>query len=182
MKYKTIVIFLATIINLQGNVISDIMNKIKTGSPTVNNASVAKVNIPNTNMYYYKFVPNTRDIHITVKQPINDPRSFKDSVDLVAVKEALEWQQTPDSEPVKPVVVSKNPVTDEAGQAAHKTEVDVLYGKDSPMRDDAVSDAWKEAQAAQRRLDEHRKYMESVRLARLAKAQAKKNDTQENSN
>ena len=81
-------------------------------------------------------------------------------------------------EPVEPVI-SKNPVSEEAGTEADVHEKDVLYGKDSPLRDDAVVDAWANAREAQKRLDDHRVYMDKVLKARKIKEAAKKADIED---
>lgn len=78
----------------------------------------------------------------------------------------------PDNKPVKRVI-DKHRESDETAAKAVSKEKQVMYGAGSPMRDDGVIQAWREAEEAQRRLEEHRTYMEQVRQARKRIEQTK---------
>lgn len=79
----------------------------------------------------------------------------------------------PDNKPIERVI-DKYQVLDEVSTDAVKDGRRVAYGNASPLRDDTVLEAWKEAEAAQRRLDDHRSYMERLRQARKRVANSKR--------
>ena len=85
----------------------------------------------------------------------------------------------PDTKPIKRVIDKHQPL-DEIGNDAVKEEKNVVYGRGSPLRDDNVIEAWKKADEAQQRLDDHRSYMEKVRQSRKKVEQAKRVSTAAN--
>ena len=64
-------------------------------------------------------------------------------------------------------------VPQELADVVEHEEKDMLYGDDSPLRDDAVTAAWSRYDAAKARLQKHRDYMRSVHTIRTEKAAAK---------
>ena len=78
----------------------------------------------------------------------------------------------PDTVPLQDKIDSV-PKSDEISETAVDNEKKIVYGDDSPLRDDAVSAAWERVHAAEKRLEEHRKYMEHVRKSRKNIEQAK---------
>ena len=78
----------------------------------------------------------------------------------------------PDVVPVEPKI-DATPKSQEVAEQAVKNEKQVLYGDESPLRDDAVTAAWDRAEQAQARLEKHREYMEQVRVSRKQIEQSK---------
>ncbi len=87
--------------------------------------------------------------------------------DPVAIKAALEYQ-------------SRVKSSDEAMDVIDSNDKTILYGPDSPLRDDAVAAAWKQAKEAEARLKKHRQYMKSLTDAKNNIAKAKENDPKTN--
>lgn len=77
-----------------------------------------------------------------------------------------------DNKPIKRVI-DKHRESDEQGAHAVSRSKQIMYGAGSPMRDDGVIQAWREAEEAQRRLENHRTYMEQVRQSRKVIEQTK---------
>ena len=71
----------------------------------------------------------------------------------------------PDNTPVQNVI-DKNPQTEEPVKHAKKNEKQVMYGNGSPLQDQEVIAAWDRYHEAQKRLEDHRAYMERVRKSR----------------
>ena len=71
----------------------------------------------------------------------------------------------PDNTPVQDVI-DKNPQTEELVKRAKKNEKQVMYGNGSPLQDQEVIAAWDRYHEAQKRLEDHRAYMERVRKSR----------------
>lgn len=69
--------------------------------------------------------------------------------------------------------IDATPKSEELAEQAVRNEKQVLYGDDSPLRDDAVSAAWERAKQAEARLEKHREYMEQVRVSRKQVEQTK---------
>lgn len=78
----------------------------------------------------------------------------------------------PDVVPVESKI-NATPKSQEVAEQAVKNEKQVLYGDESPLRDDAVTAAWDRAEQAQARLEKHREYMEQVRVSRKQIEQSK---------
>jgi hypothetical protein len=159
-------------VTVNGNIFKDMQQKIEGQSePLEDVIGIKKVMVSNTNMYYYKFVRDSNPDVVPDKSPIaveghsilNHPVIAKDK-----------QQYDP--------VIAKNAKTDEIGTKVEKRELDHVYGPSSPLRDDAVAAAWAKAQAAEKRLKDHRAYMEKLRKLRLEKAAAKDLDGAINDN
>lgn len=125
-----------------------------------NNNGISKVS--HGPFYFYKLNNNKIVTEPTV--------TTKHDVELQEVIEQIEAH--PDNNVVEPVV-SLNKTTSEEANVIEKTEKELLYGNESPIRDDAVAAAWERANLAQKKLDEHRTYMDELRKTRIQKSQAK---------
>lgn len=64
-------------------------------------------------------------------------------------------------------------VPQELADVVEHEEKGMLYGSNSPLRDDAVTSAWSRYDTAKARLQKHRDYMRSVHSIRIEKAAAK---------
>lgn len=124
------------------------------------NSGISKVS--HGPFYFYKLNNNKVENELKVEST-ND-------VQLQDVIKQIESH--PDNDPVEPVV-SVNQQTNEEAVVVEKSEKDLLYGNESPLRDDAVAAAWERANLAQKKLDEHRVYMDKLRKTRIQKSQAK---------
>lgn len=157
---------------VEGNIFKNMQESLRKNSVNIDNYNgIQKIMIPNTNMYYYKFAKT---------DPTSSPTDKTKSV-VVESHPVLEHPVVRDDHPKYDPIVSKTPKTLEVGAQVQKQEVDHVYGKTSPLRDDAVATAWEKSNQADKRLDDHRKYMEKLRKLRLEKAAAKEIDAAKNS-
>ena len=157
--------------SLHGNIFRDLSDNLSRSSVNMDDyAGIQKVRIPNTNMYYYKF---------TKTAPVVETTGTTEAV-IVESKPVLQHPVVVKDIPKYDPVISKTPKTEEVGAKVEEQEIDHVYGKNSPLRDDAVAAAWEKAHAASKRLEEHREYMERLRKLRLEKAAAKEIDKAKN--
>lgn len=70
-------------------------------------------------------------------------------------------------------VESNHTKPQELADGVVKQEKDLLYGQESPLRDDAVAAAWKRVEQAEERLQRHREYMKAVQHKREELAESK---------
>ena len=98
--------------------------------------------------------------------------SEKQTARIAVAQQQAEIAAHADNKPIERVI-DKHRESDEVAAKAVSEEKQVMYGAGSPMRDDGVIQAWREAEEAQRRLEEHRTYMEQVRQARKRIEQTK---------
>lgn len=144
-------------------------------SPVDKYEGVTRERVGNTPFYIYKMKRKTGPANATVtNKPVHKPmtESEKQTARIAVAQQQAEIAAHADNKPIKRVI-DKHRESDEAAAGAVSEEKRTIYGQTSPLRDDGVIDAWKEAEAAQRRLEEHRTYMEQVRQARLRVEQAK---------
>ena len=157
--------------SVYGNIFKDLSNRMSRNSVNLDNfAGIQKVKVPNTNMYFYKFSKTA---------PVVDTTETAEEV-VVEGKPVLQHPVVVKDIPKYDPVISKTPKTEEVGAKVEEQEIDHVYGKNSPLRDDAVAAAWEKAHAASKRLEEHREYMERLRKLRLEKAAAKEIDGAKN--
>jgi hypothetical protein len=151
-------------VNVQAeNLIRALLNSVKSKEDISKKyKGVEKIPVGNSRFFYYKLERtdgNTKDSVTDNTQP--------------AVTHVPEVENHPDNKPIERVI-DKYQVLDEVSTDAVKDGRRVAYGSTSPLRDDKVIEAWKEAEAAQRRLDEHRSYMERLRQNRERVANSKR--------
>jgi hypothetical protein len=91
--------------------------------------------------------------------------------DPIAIKAALEWQASNDPNKNANPWNSDNVMTN-----VESKETDLLYGDDSPLRDDAVTAAWAKVHALEKKLKDHRAYMKSVVKTKNSVSKIKEND------
>jgi len=142
------------------NIIRALWNNVKSNQDDISKKhdGIARQNVGP--FYFYRLKQPTR-----VTKPAPDP--VEQLVEpIVIVKEH------PDIPPVQDVI-DNNLKSKEISEVAVKNEKVVVYGDDSPLRDDAVSAAWERVNTAEKRLEDHRKYMERVRKSRKNVEQAK---------
>ena len=140
------------------NLIRALWNNVKGNQDDISKKhdGIAKQNVGP--FYFYRLKQPTR---------VTKPDSVEQLVEpIVIVKDH------PDVPPVQDVI-DNNLKSEEISEVAVKNEKTVVYGDDSPLRDDAVSAAWERVNAAEKRLEDHRKYMERVRKSRKNIEQAK---------
>lgn len=158
---------LATILTVNtsnANIISSLWESIKS-TPDVSRQydGLEKRYITN-NLYVYKLSKK--------RQPTEQPTTVI-PYDKVAIAKALEYQNSkhPDNKPIDDVITNNE--TSASDSIATKNEKHIVYGDESPLKDEAVLSAWDKAYAAEKRLEEHRRYMERVRKARKTIEQSK---------
>lgn len=142
------------------NIINGLWKRVSSGSEDLTKRfdGIEKRYITD-NMYVYKLTPKADQTEPPVQQPVVQslPPEVANHPDVIAAPEAIELdphQETADA----PVINEKQ----------------VVYGEDSPLRDDAVTAAWEHAREAEKRLQEHREYMRKVRDARKNVSDAKR--------
>ena len=166
----TLTLLVAT--TVEGNIFKNMQESLRQNSVNIDNYNgIQKIMIPNTNMYYYKFAKT---------DPTSSSTNKKNPVDVES-HPVLEHPVVTADHPKYAPAVNKTPKTQEIGTQVQEQEVDHVYGKTSPLRDDAVAAAWEKSIQADKRLDDHRNYMEKLRKIRLEKAAAKEIDAAKNS-
>lgn len=139
------------------NIIRSLWNSVKNNQ---NDISKKHDGIDRQNVgpfYFYRLSNKAK----TVKQPVEQ-----------LVEPVVVVKNHPDTVPLQDKIDSTLK-SDEISETAVDNEKKLVYGDDSPLRDDAVSAAWERVHAAEKRLEEHRKYMERVRKSRKNIEQAK---------
>lgn len=181
-KLITVVAAIAISSNLSAeNLIKQLWDSMKTSDDlTKSHSNLTKVSAGGP-FYFYRLKSDAPVVTEKTESPVNSI-----PYDHVAIAEALAEQaaNNPDTVPYDEQDnrrIDKNPETTETAQPAIVNEREVLYGENSPLEDDAVIAAWERANQAMSRLEEHRKYMESVRKARKNVHDAKK-QTENDSN
>lgn len=136
---------------------------------------VTKKFLPNSKLYYYKM---SSEIQVP-PEPTRVPPTAPPMI--IEERPVLHHPVVIDDAPQISSKISDNDKHDEVGNKVEKVETNHVYGKDSPLRDDAVAEAWRVADEAEARLQRHREYMEKLRIIRLEKAAAKDIDGAKNS-
>ncbi len=148
--------------------VQDILRKLSNpGVDTTHN--VSKIKFGKFYIYKSNSIPKTNTVRgaaENIKQT-TDKLLGNNTYDPVAIKAALEYQ-------------SRVKSSDEAMDVIDSNDKTILYGLDSPLRDDAVAAAWKQAKEAEARLKKHRQYMKSLTDAKNNIAKAKENDPKTN--
>ena len=169
MKRKLITVVAA--IALSGNVsaenlIKQLWNSMKTSDDlTKSHSNLTKVSAGGP-FYFYRLKSDTP---VVIEKPVPQESTIPYDHEAIAAALAEQAAKNPDTIPYDEQDnrrIDKNPETTETAQPAITNEREVLYGENSPLEDDAVIAAWERANRAKARLEEHRKYMESVRKAR----------------
>jgi hypothetical protein len=160
-KLKLSIGLLLSVNIADANIINGLWKRVSNGSEDLTKRfdGIEKRYITD-NMYVYKLTPKTAQTEPSVENTIVDQPL------------PVEVEKHPDVVPVPPAIN-----LDPHQEAADVTVVDekqVVYGTDSPLRDDAVTAAWEHAREAERRLQEHREYMRKVRDARKNVSDAKR--------
>ena len=111
------------------------------------------------NMYVYKLSPKANQSKQSAQQTVIQslPPEVEKHPDVTNTPEPIELDPH-----------------QEAADAPVVNEKQVVYGVDSPLRDDAVTAAWEHAREAEKRLQEHRDYMRKVRDVRKNVSDAKR--------
>ena len=126
----TLALLLTT--NVNGNIFKNMQDKMKRSSVNLDNfKGIEKVQIPNTNMYYYK---------LSKTDPTQTVETSQASV-VVESHPVLNHPVVVNDHPRYDPVISKTPKTEEVGAQVEQHEIDHVYGKNSPLRDDAVASA-----------------------------------------
>ena len=162
-KLKLSVGLLLSVTTADANIINGLWKRVSSGSEDLTKRfdGIEKRYITD-NMYVYKLTPKTdqstqpiQETQQTVVQPL--PTEVAKHPDVIAA----------------PVIIELDP-HQETADAPVINEKQVVYGADSPLRDDAVTAAWEHAREAEKRLQEHREYMRKVRDARKNVSDAKR--------
>lgn len=168
MKHTLVLATAATLltnVTYGDNLIKSIWTGLKNNQPndiSKNNSNIQKVS--HGPFYFFKLKNDSDTNAVTTTVTTSNEKQLENIVEQI--------ESHPDNDPVEPVI-SMNQQTDEEAAVVEKTEKELLYGAESPLRDDAVAAAWERANAAQKKLDEHRVYMDELRKTRIQKSQAK---------
>lgn len=160
------------------NLIRWLINQSGNGKDTSKQyEGVTKSQLGNTPFYVYKLkrrnnVSQPDDVVTIEHIPMTESEKETARIAIAQQQAEIAASKHADNPPIKRVI-DKYRESDEAAAGAVSAEKRAVYGTNSPLRDDGVIEAWKEAEAAQRRLEEHRSYMERVRQARKRVEQAK---------
>lgn len=175
------VIFFAALglsVNVQAeNLIRALLNSAKNKEDISKKyKGVEKVPVGDSRFFYYR-LERTNNHSETPSEPgtkhVLMTEEEKDTARIAVAQLNEQIAAHPDNKPIGRVI-DKYQVLDEVSTDAVKDGRRVAYGNTSPLRDDTVLEAWKEAEAAQRRLDDHRSYMERLRQARKRVADSKR--------
>lgn len=159
------------------NLIRWLINQSGNGKDTSKQyEGVTKSQLGNTPFYVYKLkrqnVTQPDDVVSIEHVPMTESEKETARIAIAQQQAEIAAKNHPDNPPIKRVI-DKHRESDEAAAGAVSAEKRAVYGANSPLRDDGVIEAWREAEAAQRRLEEHRSYMERVRQARKRVEHAK---------
>ena len=168
MKKYIVLLLLLTNHTHGENLIRMLLDSVKTPSVDLSKTHSNLSRVNKGSFFYYKLKRDEPQPALVVKNE-QAHEQFHETFDAEAAKQAL-------------AELDNNPVTEEIGEEKQSDDRQIVYGPDSPLRDDAVIEAWERANRAQQALDDHREYMEQVRNSRLAVSTAKKVDTQVNQN
>jgi hypothetical protein len=151
------------------------LNKLSNPNVDKTHAGLSKIKVGNFYVYKLNTKPTntTNDIEKQIKQIEHE--HVGDGYDPVAIKSALEWQASDDPNKHANPWNSDDVMTDVEGK-----ETDLLYGDGSPLRDEAVAEAWRLAREAEARLKQHREYMRSLSKSRESISNIKENDPKTN--
>tara|TARA_Y100000310_G_scaffold320187_1_gene376337 strand:+ start:159 stop:656 length:498 start_codon:yes stop_codon:yes gene_type:complete len=129
--------------------------------------------------------PITLDKKVIVKRPVGNSGHFyyalEDISTIVQKEQPVQRVTTPPppvvSPPPEPVPVSlpekvATPTVDEA----EKDSRDATYGSQSPLRDEYVVEAWRKADEAKKRLEEHRRVFHKMKEKKKAIERAAEED------
>lgn len=166
LKYILLLVAFSTHVhgeNLIRMLIDGYKNSSKKPDMSKTHQGINRVNLGS--FYYYKLKPKQ------IAEPEPPPEH---EYDLEAIAEALEYQNQkhPDNEPLEDKI-NTTPETTEPAKVAEVNDKQTIYGEASPLQDESVLAAWKRAEQAKRRLDEHRDYMERVRKSKKTIEQSK---------
>lgn len=159
-KLKLSIGLLLSVNAADANIINGLWKRVSSGSEDLTKRfdGIEKRYITD-NMYVYKLSPKVNQS----KQP-----------DQPTVVQSL----PPEVEKHPDVTITPEPIEldphQEAADAPVVNEKQVVYGVDSPLRDDTVTAAWEHAREAEKRLQEHREYMRKVRDVRKNVSDAKR--------
>lgn len=159
-KLKLSIGLLLSVNVADANIINGLWKRVSSGSEDLTKRfdGIEKRYITD-NMYVYKLTPKTNQSEQPVQETVVQtlPPEVANHPDVIAAPEAIELDPQ-----------------QEAADAPVINEKQVVYGEDSPLRDDAVTAAWEHAREAEKRLEEHREYMRKVRDARKNVSDAKR--------
>lgn len=121
--------------------------------------------------------PITLDKKVIVKRPVGNNGHFYyalEDISTIVQKEQPVQRVTapppppppPPPDPVPPALPEKvaTPIVDQAV----KDSVDTTYGPSSPLRDEYVVEAWRKANEAKKRLEEHRRVFHEMKEKKKA--------------
>lgn len=131
---------------------------------------------------FYVYKLNQRSSKINRSSSIDGQSKYSSEYDLEAIKQALEEQsKNVDVAPERDVINAHNK-GDGSINAMKQAERQVLYvDDDSPLKNPSVKAAWDKSREADKRLEQHRDYMERVRKARMRVSNSKKTPSEDSS-
>ena len=138
------------------NIIDKILNMKSNTDHSKHNSDLRKVNISGGgNMFFYKLRKSTPGNPKPGASPVTESQPY----DPVAIKAALEWQR------------SRSELDATALELKGR---DMVYGRGGAIEDPHVIEAWKEADTAKQRLENHRQYMKKLAKNKLDISNRKK--------
>lgn len=163
-KLTLIVALIVTANTTNANIIRGLWDSIRNQPDMTDKYDGIRKQYITSNLYVYKLKPKSKPAEVT---------STQSNYDTEAIAEALKWQngQHPDNTPI--TNKTSKPESKSIDSIASVNEKQTLYGKSSPLQDEAVLAAWERAREAEKRLELHRQYMERVRQSRKNVEQSK---------
>lgn len=164
-RFITLIATIAITTNVNAeNIFKSLWSNIKSRPDlSKNHSNLSRVG---DKFFFYKLKSNTEEPIVTAPEVVVlDTEPTQEQVRAIN-------ETHPDNQPHVNVIDNIEEL-DEHSVDAQRVERDVVYGDDSPLRDDAVIAAWDRAEQAKERLEKHRRYMERVRKARVDIEQSK---------
>ena len=114
-------------------------------------------------IYYYKVVDPTRTKTVNQPAPVKHTGMTPSEIETARIAVAQHEAEIAAAKIKKP-------------EQAERESRQLVYGEKGVMQDPHVLEAWRAAEEAQKRLQEHREYMERVRESKTLIEQSKKHD------
>lgn len=143
------------------NIIEKLLN-YKSDRPNMSGMQMKRIEsdiIPGT--YYYKMANPAATKTVSQPDPVEFVKMTPSEIETARIVVAQHEAEIAASKIKKP-------------EQAVKESRDLVYGEDGVMQDPHVLEAWRAADEAQKRLQEHREYMKRLRESKTAIEQSKK--------
>ena len=146
------------------NIFRSLLDTINTPSTDMSKHHAGLKRVNTGPFHYYKLSTDTSLSH---DAPVNA---------VTGVKYKLMTESEKETARIAIAEHHNKPVDETPMETVKHNEKVVLYGDNSPIRDEAVLLAWKKAREAERKLSEHRAYMKKLAGVREDISHIKEND------